>query len=183
MLISDQYQALQSGFHQARADYGVSGHRWCDVIQDFAQKLNTRDILDYGCGKATLQKGIPFPIQNYDPCMSEYSARPAPATLVVCTDVLEHIEPECLDAVLDDLRDLTRTMLFCTVATRPAKKFLPDGRNAHLIQESSNWWLQKLLTRMQLHSFQNLGGEFHAVLLPFQLAKDDAQVSEEASRG
>lgn len=169
MLISPEYQQLQQQFHVERPDYGTSSSRWCDMIVDTAKKLQTRDILDYGCGKAGLQKGIPYPIQNYDPCIPEYSKRPNPAAIVVCTDVLEHIEPACLDAVLSDLHELTGEMLFLNVATRAAGKFLPDGRNAHLIQEKPNWWLQRLLTRFDLTSFQVGKGEFTAIMTPFEV--------------
>lgn len=166
MLITPEYQALQTQFHLDRPDYGISGSKYVDPVLDFAAKLKTRDILDYGCGKATLQKGIPFPIQNYDPCTEEYKRRPQPATIVVCTDVLEHIELDCLATVLDDIKSLTTQMLFLNVACRPAKKFLPDGRNAHLIQETPNWWLTWLLPRFNLHSFQAGNGDFTAILLP-----------------
>jgi len=165
-LITSEYAALQTAFHEQRPDYGVSGSKYVEPVLNFAEKLKTRDILDYGCGKATLQKGLPFPIQNYDPCRLEYTRRPTPANLVVCTDVLEHIEIDCLKDVLDDITSLTLQVLFVNVACRPAKKFLPDGRNAHLIQETPNWWLTWLLPRFSLHSFQAGNGDFTAILLP-----------------
>jgi hypothetical protein len=33
---------------------------------------------------------------------------------------------------------------YLIAATRPAKAVLPDGRNAHLIVQSEDWWLQKI---------------------------------------
>ncbi len=176
-LISDEYKSIQHQFHYDRPDYGMSGSHHCDHIQELASKLNTRDILDYGCGKATLQKGIPFPIQNYDPCIDEYSRRPNAANFVVCTDVLEHIEPECLKEVLDDIRLLTKQLLFVNVACGPAKKFLPDGRNAHIIQETPNWWLTWLLPRFNLHSFQAHEGGFTALMTPNNI---ELKVSDDA---
>jgi hypothetical protein len=165
-LITPEYQSLQTQFHNARPDYGISSRKHIDHVLHLAKNLGTRDILDYGCGKAMLQKGIPFPIQNYDPAMSEYTRRPMPADLVVCTDVLEHIEPTCLKDVMDDLRSLTRKCLLLDVACRPASKILPDGRNAHLIIETPNWWLSWLLPRFNLHSFQATEGSFTALLFP-----------------
>ena len=162
--ISDEYKALQEQFHVTCPDYGVSSSRHVDPILALSKTLGTRDILDYGCGKSLLQKGLPFPIQNYDPCIPEYAKRPVPATVVVCTDVLEHIEPTCLKDVMDDLRLLTKEYLFIEVSTRLAKKILPDGRNAHLIVESPNWWLSWLLPRFNLHSFQVQKHAFTAIL-------------------
>lgn len=171
-LITPKYQEQQSQFHIARPDYGTSSAKHIDVVLSLAKNIGTRDILDYGCGKSTLQKGIPFPIQNYDPCIPEFSKTPAPADLVVCTDVLEHIEPECLAAVMDDLRRVTKKALFVNVACRPAKKTLPDGRNAHLIIQNPNWWLTWLLPRFSMHAMQCTSGDFTAVLFPIELPQE-----------
>lgn len=170
-LITPEYQAIQQQFHDQRADYGISSGRHADFIQGIAQRMNTRSILDYGCGKCHLQKGLPFPIQNYDPCIPEHAARPEPADIVACTDVLEHIEPDCLAAVLLDLQMLTKQVLFLNVSTVAASKFLPDGRNAHLIQESANWWLQRLLPLFDLTSFQIGKGEFTCIMTPIHVGE------------
>jgi hypothetical protein len=168
-LITPSYQAMQTKFHIDRPDYGTSAAKHTDVILSLAKNLGSRDILDYGCGKSTLQKGIPFPIQNYDPCMEEFNKRPVAADLVVCTDVLEHIEPDCLKEVLDDIRGLTKKALFLNIACRPAKKILPDGRNAHLIIQNPNWWLTWLLPRFNLHAMQATSGDFTAILFSNEL--------------
>ena len=165
-LITPEYRDMQKQFHVDRPDYGVSSQKYVDHIANLAQQLDTRDILDYGCGKCCLQRGLPFPIQNYDPCIPERAAPPQPADIVVCTDVLEHIEPSCVDDVLFDLARLTKKVLFVDVACRPAKKFLPDGRNAHLIIESPNWWLQRIMQRMDVVSFQAAEGMFIAAFKP-----------------
>jgi hypothetical protein len=36
------------------------------------------------------------------------------------------------------------------IACYPAKKHLPDGRNAHLIVESPAWWREQLLANMSI---------------------------------
>lgn len=171
-LITPEYQKQQREFHDLRPDYGTSSRKYVEQVEHLAGQLKTRDILDYGCGKAFLQKGLPFPIQNYDPCTAEYAERPRPAQIVVCTDVLEHIEPDCLPAVIADLAALTTRLLLVNVACRPAKKFLQDGRNAHLIQETPNWWLSNLLPHFDLHSFQASAGEFTAILFAPAFAKE-----------
>lgn len=177
-LISPEYQALQAKFHVDRPDYGVSSTRHVEPILALAKTLGTRDVLDYGCGKCMLQKGIPYPIQNYDPCMPEYARRPVPAELVVCTDVLEHIEPDNLKDVMDDLRELTKGYLFVEVSTRPASKILPDGRNAHLIIETPNWWLSWFLPRFNLHSFQVQKHSFTAILTPYTFIPDSEESND-----
>lgn len=168
---SPEYAKLQSEFHQQRPDYGISGHKYADNIAQLAKNLNTRDILDYGCGKCTLQKALPFPIQNYDPFILEHAQRPLPADLVVCTDVMEHIEPDYVQNVIQDLHSLTKRAAFFQIATRPASKQLPDGRNAHLIQKDSGWWLMGFLPFFQLKAFQELNGGFIMVCEPIRSAQ------------
>jgi hypothetical protein len=164
VLISPEYAELNKKLHEDRPDYGVSGAKWASSVQQFAEMLESRDILDYGCGKRSLQDALGFDIRNYDPAISEYSAVPDPADIVACTDVLEHIEPECLDDVLADLRRVTKRLGFFTIATRPAKKFLADGRNAHLIQKDARWWLDKLWEKFHIQQFNDLGGELLVIV-------------------
>ena len=163
---SQQYADLQKQFHVQRPDYGISGHKYSEHIAQLAKKLGTRDILDYGCGKATLQKSLPFPIQNYDPFVPEYAAIPKPADLVVCTDVMEHIEESFVQNVINEIRDLTLKLAFFQIATRAASKVLPDGRNAHLIQQPINWWLERLMNSFSIHHVEDLGGGFIVVCSP-----------------
>jgi hypothetical protein len=159
-LISEEYRSLNEKLHKSNVEYGTSGKKWSINIHELAVTLNTNDILDYGCGKSTLANNLPFSIQQYDPAVPKYSAKPHPSDIVVCTDVLEHIEPENLEDVLDDLKNLTRKVGFFTVATRPAKKVLDDGRNAHLLQNGIEWWLPKFWSRFTIRSLQVEDGEF-----------------------
>ncbi|HET9469625.1 MAG TPA: hypothetical protein VFO24_00885, partial [Usitatibacter sp.] len=83
-------------------------------------------------------------------------------------DVLEHIEPECLDEVLDDLQRVTRKIGFFVIATREAEKTLPDGRNAHLIQEPIAWWAPRLEKRFTVSQVREMAGEFAVVVRPLE---------------
>lgn len=142
-LITDSYRELNSKLHDSSPAYGTSGKNYHTVIAELV-KEHGPDVLDYGCGKRTLQQALNLPIHNYDPALPEFSAPPEPADIVACTDVLEHIEPDCLEEVLADIRRCTKKVAFMTIATGPARKFLADGRNAHLIQADDTWWLPKL---------------------------------------
>lgn len=159
-LISEDYRSLNERLHSSREDYGTRGKNWSGQIAEMAMAIGTRDILDYGCGKSTLAQNLPFKISQYDPAIKKFSERPKPADLVVCTDVLEHVEPENIDAVLDHLDTLMKVAGFFVIATRPAVKTLEDGRNAHLIQESYEWWMPKIWSRFTVIAFNNMGGEF-----------------------
>jgi hypothetical protein len=159
MLISEAYKEQNKALHSV-GNYGISGAKWAPAVANMAQVVGTKDILDYGCGQRTLEKSLGYEIRNYDPCIPGLDEAPEPAQLVVCSDVLEHIEPECLDAVLDDLERVVLGFGFFVIANRPAKKILPDGRNAHLIQEGPRWWLPKLCQRFEIAQVNVFAGEF-----------------------
>lgn len=144
VLITDEYKALNRKLHEERADYGTSGSRHAPTVLKLCESLKTTSVLDYGCGKGTLANNIPFPIWEYDPCVPGKDEQPRAADIVVCTDVLEHVEPARLGDVLGNLAALTKKVGYFVIATRPAKKNLPDGRNAHLIQKPVSWWRETL---------------------------------------
>lgn len=159
MLITPEYRSLNGQLHSANPDFGAHGHKWGPVIEKFADKIRAKRILDYGAGKCTLALSMPhLPIFNYDPAIDGLDGEPEPADLVTCTDVLEHIEPDCLDAVLDHMQALAINAVFLIIATRPARKELPDGRNAHLIQKRIAWWLPHLMSRWNVRNISNMGG-------------------------
>lgn len=159
MLISDEYREQNKRLH-SQGNYGVSGSKWAEPVRSLASTLGTQDILDYGCGRRTLESSLGFAIRNYDPCIEGLDSPPDAAQIVVCTDVLEHIEPQHLESVLDDLERVTLGVGFFVIANRPAKKTLSDGRNAHLIQEGPRWWLPKLCRRFEIVQLNSFKGEF-----------------------
>ena len=111
-----------------------------------------------------------YEYQPYDPAFPGYGAA-KPADLVCCIDVLEHIEPKLLDNVLKELARITKGLGFFTIHMGPAGKVLSDGRNAHLIQKPTSWWLPKLcnyfeINNMQLH--QVFGKGFMVIVSPKQ---------------
>lgn len=135
-------------------------------------------LLDYGAGhnlslRENLKPERNIKYQAYDPGVPELADDPVPAEMVVCIDVLEHIEPECLEDVLDHLEELTEKVLFATIHTGPAGKKLPDGRNAHLIQKAYDWWLPKFVERFVLHGFHQRNAMGFEVLC---LAKANTEV-------
>ena len=151
-LISPSYRAINIKLHE-EASYGTSGRLHCKDVDEFAAWLGVKTILDYGCGKRFLGFYLMahgWKVENYDPGIPYLSKSPEPADLVTCTDVLEHIEPEHLDAVLDDIKRLARMAVYFAISTRESRRILPDGRNAHLIVQTERWWLEQLKTRWML---------------------------------
>lgn len=149
--ITPAYREICQQMHQ-KEGYGSGGWRHGKEVVDLADKVAAKTVLDYGAGKQALEKHLlhQYPgrfddIQSYDPGVPEISRAPLPADLVVCTDVLEHIEPECLDDTLAHLCYLTRKAGYLVIATFEARhNFLPDGRQAHLIVEGAPFWKDKV---------------------------------------
>lgn len=154
-MITEEYVQMNKALHSKNPIYGVSSKHHHAYIRHLISEKKITAVLDYGCGKGILRQKLGPMVREYDPAVSGKDAAPEPAQLVCCIDVLEHIEPECLDAVLDHLRELTLEVLYLTVACYAAKKHLADGRNAHLIQKPPKWWLPKLMKRFNLESFQS----------------------------
>ena len=132
-------------------------------------------LLDYGCGKhlsltKTLKPKRKFQYQGYDIGVKKYSDPPKPAQMVVCCDVIEHIEPDCLEDVLDHLEEMTEEILLISIHTGPAGKVLQDGRNAHLIQQPLGWWFPKIDERFTIQSLQVLD-ELHFYIIAYTSAK------------
>jgi hypothetical protein len=158
MLISEKYRQLQQELHKNRG-YGQASVELAPYVAEVIRRDRIEELLDYGAGKGRLGEElewlVPWPlrIERYDPAVPAWSTKPEPAPFVACIDVLEHIEPDLLPNVLDDLARVTAGSGLFTVATGPAMKVLPDGRNAHLIQEPASWWLPQFMKRFELQQF------------------------------
>lgn len=172
-MISAQYKELLSKTHKEDDSWGTSASYYADHVTSIINALNITDMLDYGAGKGVLAKSIAPDhkvwVSEYDPCIEDISEPPIPHEFVVCADVLEHIEREHLFAVLNDLQRVTKNIGVFYIATEAAIKILPDGRNAHLIQESLEWWLPKIMKRFSLQSLSRTGSGFFVVVKPYEI--------------
>lgn len=167
MLITEQYRDEQKALHSV-GNYGTAALKFGGIVSSLLDALECETILDYGCGSKrsllqVLEVDHDVRYQGYDPAIPGADKK-EPADLVTCIDVLEHIEPELLDNVLDDLQSLSPKWAFFTIHTGPANKVLSDGRNAHLIQQPPAWWLPKLLERWDLRQFTAQGQGFQVLL-------------------
>ena len=170
-LITEGYREMQRRLHE-NPNYGVASVGYAPLVAQLIRKLGVKELLDYGAGKGRLGMALrekiewPLTIHHYDPAVVEWSAPPVPCTFVACIDVLEHIEPHLLDNVLDDLKRVTSAVGIFTVHTEAAIKVLPDGRNAHLIQQPPRWWLPRLMDRFELVNFNRMEHGFFVTVEP-----------------
>jgi hypothetical protein len=152
--ISAEYLALQKELHQ-NPNYGVASIGYAPLVKKLLEASGAGSLSDSGAGKKNLEKALhqlgktDFDYRPYDPAFPEYG-KPQPADLVCCIDVFEHIEPDFVDSVISELSSITQKIGFYSIASGPAQKFLSDGRNAHLIQKPSSWWLPKLCAHFEI---------------------------------
>lgn len=177
--ITNEYLEQQKILHE-NPNYGVASLSFAPIVADFIRQTGIKSVSDYGAGKKNLLVGLeragihPIEYFPYDPAFEEYG-EPRSGDLVCCIDVLEHIEPDRLQDVLLDLSRITLNYGFFSIHMGPAAKVLPDGRNAHLIQEPSSWWLPKLsdyFEILHLQSHQMMGNGFWVIVAPRNKSSD-----------
>lgn len=153
-LISPEYQEQNKLLHEqtiaAGKRWGDSGWTHITTVLEFAHELGAIRILDYGCGQGTLSHEIDKVAGNkkvyeYDPAIPGKEAVPIVAVdLVVCTDVMEHVEEDKVEAVIGHIYLLAKSGAYFLISCAPAKAILPDGRNAHVTIKPSEWWVDQM---------------------------------------
>jgi 2-polyprenyl-3-methyl-5-hydroxy-6-metoxy-1,4-benzoquinol methylase len=147
-MITDEYKKQLQEL-QRREKFSSWLIKYPDV-KKFIELYQPSSLLDYGCSQGGLikQLKIDFPnidIDGFDPAVPAFEViKKQLYDCVISNDVIEHIEPEFLDKTLKQMQELFKNQAWFIIACYPAKKLLPDGRNAHLIIESPIWWLDKI---------------------------------------
>jgi Protein of unknown function DUF115 len=175
-LISKAYVEQNRQLHAVEPYYGINAGKFRDFVHGLIKVEKYDTVLDYGCGKGVLKvllEDIPeikamSHIYEYDPAIEGKDAPPSPAELVCCFDVLEHVEPEHMNAVLRHLQSLTKQKLAFNISTRPSAKFLPDGRNSHVSLHDAAWWRRKMLAYFQIVSWNVAGDMVYGEALPIR---------------
>ena len=144
----DEYRKMHDQGHFA----GRSLNKHAKAIADLVKLTAAKTLLDYGSGKG-YQYGIDRmhdlwggiePV-CYDPAVPASAKLPdGPFDGVICTDVLEHVPEDELDATLDAIFQRATRFVYLAISTRPARKFLPNGLNAHVTVHPADWWAGKL---------------------------------------
>ena len=156
-LITNEYRKLNEQLHNRNRNYGTSGYLYAEEILNLCKRINSYDILDYGCGKNTLANTLPFIIKKYDPAIRSFHEDPISADIVVCTDVMEHIEPDLLTNVLQHIKSKSNKLVYFAISTAKAAKTLDDGRNAHISLYDHIDWFKKISEIFTILDFKKSG--------------------------
>lgn len=118
-------------------------------------------LLDLGCGTGRASayfatRGLGVTLVDFVPSAVEVVGLPfveaclwelpnnLQADFTFCVDVLEHIPPERVAAVLTAIRGSTRKRAFVQVATRPDKFGAAIKETLHLSVHEADWWQAQL---------------------------------------
>jgi 2-polyprenyl-3-methyl-5-hydroxy-6-metoxy-1,4-benzoquinol methylase len=164
-LASEQYAAQLKQLHANSQSFGVGNvtAKHYPIIKGLIQKRGFGSVLDYGCGKGHFlefaKENFPgLQAQGFDVASDEYSTLPNEKfDMVVCLDVMEHVEYGALSNVLAEIRDRTSKVFICSVANYPAGKTLPDGRNAHVTQIPFSTWFTLFSGFFRVDQFMRTG--------------------------
>lgn len=143
-LISDYYKDVLEKEH-TKGNWGVASLHYAPRVASMMKRYGLTEVLDYGAGAGNLEKELArllpdVKVFNYDPGVPKWNSRPEPCKMVACIDVIEHIEPELLDNVLDDLQRVILDHAFISISTTPARRILNNGWNAHIcIKDPLEW--------------------------------------------
>lgn len=147
-MISEEWRQLNEEMHRLGKFDGPDSKWYVPQIRDMVDSLGAKSLLDYGCGSAVFTPEFPdLETHNYDPCVPKFNVEPPQCDVLVCFDVLEHVELEHLDKVLRHIHGLFRMGAYLAIATRKdSSKVMPDGTNPHQIIWSEEDWREALET-------------------------------------
>lgn len=152
MKYKEQYIKLHKGAGR------FAGFSLWPVVPDILNLVESgevKSILDYGAGKGRVwtsgglrtyvrRKGVE--VKLYEPGLPEWSELLNKRfDLVVCTDVMEHVPEDEIDAVLNNINIRCSKYCLFTIDTRPASKVFPGTKdNVHVTIKSEDWWRDKV---------------------------------------
>lgn len=190
---TQKYAELQRKLH-AEGEYGVSGKYFVPTIfhgiSQLAKRHGSVRVLDYGSAAGNTMKAVrehlwmPPAVEDfcYDPFVDGICGEPEPADFLICTDVMEHVEPECTKAVLDHIASLTRRVVFFSISLDKAQKTLADGRNAHVNLRTAEFWLKEI-TRRFIVSEARVSSDGQVLLVVAQAIEDVKQTIRNRKNG
>ena len=128
--------------------YMPDGLKCADGIMLDIVKRCPGTFLDFGCGRGQLadliNKGTSGRAIGWDPIGGEMMPAVSPEWIISC-DVLEHVEPQLIDATLAMLGKIARRGLLLTIANmNDFHKVNGEDVQLHLIRKEMGWWTVKL---------------------------------------
>lgn len=150
MNIAKQYRKMAATGEHFR---GLSILQHVDQIGELVERHHSTRLLDYGCGAGDQYRAphnvhdrwhVPRPAL-FDPAFRHDKPPRSTYQGVICTDVLEHLPSDQVQALLRRLLMLAEDWVFASVCCRLARKTFPNSeKNLHLTVEPLAWWEAQL---------------------------------------
>lgn len=154
-MISKAYQRKITEYHKT--------HRWGGAVEGKAFEIEciAKDngcstILDFGCGYGALNNkiGNKLEVTEYDAGIDGKNKLPVGKfDMVVCCDVMEHVEPMFVDQTIDWLYYYATKMIYLSICCAPSLEAFPDGSNLHLTIQTPSWWMSRFEERGSKFSY------------------------------
>ena len=179
---TDEYGEQMRKMHEA-GGFGIHGYtdiEWSSraIISLICSLQRPIKVMDYGAGAGTYADAVEkvfkmVSVTSYDPFHPKFRDNPEPGVhdAVNCTDVLEHVELECVDNTLKFIADRAKFMACFSIGLDDAMKILPDGRNAHVTQKSPKWWANKLREHFAIVDYSLFEGQVLFVCQPIDMVE------------
>jgi len=154
--LTPQYRAMAA---DGGNFFGLSVLQHQKRIGQFIKDTNSKTLLDFGCGRGDAYRS-PHKVYHqwglsrkdvtlYDPAFNRDNALPTGKfDMVICSDVLEHVPEDEVDAFVARLFSYAKRGVWASVCCRPAKKTFPDGTNLHVTVRPFEWWDEKFRNAM-----------------------------------
>tara|TARA_Y100000816_G_C25937739_1_gene489056 strand:+ start:115 stop:675 length:561 start_codon:yes stop_codon:yes gene_type:complete len=147
-----QFINLYKELHNSNKNYG-NGSMYSKqhvTLTDIVHKTNSKNLLDYGCGKAQfytekIYNDLGCVPSLYDPAIEEYNT--LPNTMfdgIFSIDVMEHIPEEGIPNVFNYMQSHATKFIYLAICQRLARAILPNGENAHCTIKPRQWWIEML---------------------------------------
>lgn len=147
----EQYKELLKGDYTREINISPTYEKR-DSIKPLLEEYECKTLLDFGCARAV--QWTEFDLQGYwnlsevrlyDPAIEEYSEYPTGSyDAVICIDVMEHIPEDSIDYVVNQILDKATKLVIFRICIAPASAILPDGQNAHVTVQNSQWWRERI---------------------------------------
>lgn len=158
MSLKRNYAKLYQDHHNKYEKHfsGNLSNKSAGEIKKLIELCKPDRILDYGSGKGFqyLKNRIhekwggllPY---CFDLGVRQLSVKPEGTFAgVICTDVMEHIDPDDVDMILADifasLHPIGSVFAYFHISTRLAGKTFDNGENVHLTVQPAEWWDKRL---------------------------------------
>lgn len=143
--------------HESESYGETSAEFLPDVMRELAKNENIKRILDFGCGRSDLLAYCfgdgKRKLFKYDPAIPKYQTMPSEnMDLVLCNDVMEHIYKADLVETLQLIKSKSNNVFF-SISTKPARKRLPNGMNAHVNIMPKEWWAHVIKKTFGTYNF------------------------------